>query len=81
MAENNDQILGDILEALLEQTRAIRDVKIQAESLKRMMLEHRPAFAPTLAEQVQQVSASPAVQELDAMIQRLDAAVSTWRKS
>lgn len=81
MPDDDHQILSDIMEALLEQTRAIRDVKIQAESLKRMMLEHRPAFVPTFAEQVQQVTASPLVQDLDAMIKRLEMAVSTLRKS
>jgi len=81
MGENSQQVFGDIVEALLEQTRAIRDVKIQAESLKRMMLEHRPAFVPTFAEKVQEVTASPVVQELDALIARLETAMSGLRKS
>jgi hypothetical protein len=81
MTQDDHQILGDIMEALLEQSRAIRDVKIQAESLKRMMLEHRPAFVPTFAEKVRQAAATPAMQELDSMIQRLETAIRALRKS
>jgi hypothetical protein len=77
MAEND--ALTTILEALLEQSRAIRDVKVQTESLKRMMLEHRPAFIPTFEEQVKKVNASPAVQHLDSMILRLEEAVRGLR--
>ena len=73
MAENN--AITTILEALLEQTRAIRDVKVQTESLKQMMLEHRPAFIPSFEEQVKKANASPAVQHLDSMISRLEEAV------
>lgn len=73
MAENDP--MTTILEALLEQTRAIRDVKVQTESLKRMMFEHRPAFVPTFEEKVSEVSASPALQNLDLMISRLEQAV------
>jgi hypothetical protein len=73
MAEND--FLGTMLEALLEQTRAIRDVKIQTESLKNMMFEHRPAFVPAFEEQVGKVTASPALQQLDGMIARLEEAL------
>ncbi len=73
MAENEAIVV--ILEALLEQTRAIRDVKVQAESLKNMMLEHRPAFIPTFEEQVRKVNSSPALQNLDTMIARLEEAL------
>jgi hypothetical protein len=78
MTEND--VLATILEALLEQTRAIRDVKVQAESLKQMMFEHRPAFVPTFEEQVKKVTASPALQDLDTMITRLEQAVGGLRQ-
>jgi restriction endonuclease S subunit len=65
--------IATILEALLEQTRAIRDVKIQAESLKQMMFEHRPAFVPVFEEQLSKVATSPQVQQLDALIRSLEA--------
>ena len=77
MAEN--EAVTTILEALLEQTRAIRDVKVQTESLKQMMLEHRPAFIPTFEEQVRKVNSSPALQNLDAMIARLEEALQGLR--
>ena len=77
MPEND--AFATILEALLEQTRAIRDVKIQVESLKSMMFEHRPAFVPTFAEQVEKVTASEKLQQLDGLVERLEAAVRQMR--
>jgi hypothetical protein len=68
-----------IFESLLEQTKAVRDIKIQVESLKQMMFEHRPAFVPTFAEQVQKFSASPHVQQLDLLIERLQNALRTLK--
>ncbi len=73
--------LTTVFEALLEQTRAVRDVKIQVESLKQMMFEHRPAFVPSFEEQVRKMSASPQVQQLDAFVNRLEAAVRGLRQS
>lgn len=73
MGEND--AITTILEALLEQTRAIRDVKIQVESLKRMMFEHRPAFIPSFEEQVRKVTESGKVRELESLITRLEAAI------
>ena len=66
------EVLASILEALLEQTRAIRDVKIQAESLKQMIFEHRPAFVPAFEEQLRKAVASPGLQQLDSLIERLE---------
>lgn len=68
-----------IFEALLEQTRAVRDVKVQTESLKQMIFEHRPAFAPTFAEHVRKVTSSPQLQQLDALIGRLEQALRGLR--
>ncbi len=73
-------ILAAFFEALLEQTRAVRDVKIQVESLKQMMFEHRPAFVPAFEEQVRKMTASPQVQQLDIFVQRLEAAVRGLRQ-
>ena len=64
-----------IFESLLEQTKAVRDIKIQVESLKQMMFEHRPAFVPTFEEQVKKFTASPNVQQLDSLIERLQNAL------
>ena len=68
-----------IFETLLEQTRAIRDTKIQTESLKQIMFEHRPAFVPAFEEQVQKISSSPQVQQLDGFIERLERALVSMR--
>jgi hypothetical protein len=68
-----------IFESLLEQTKALRDVKIQVESLKQMMFEHRPAFIPTFEEQVSKIAASPNVQQLDLLIERLQDALRTLK--
>ncbi len=63
----------------MEQTKAIRDLKIQVESLKQMMFEHRPAFVPAFEEQVHKTSATPSVQQLDATISQLELAVRSLR--
>jgi len=63
----------------VEQTKAIRDLKIQVESLKQMMFEHRPAFIPAYDEQVAKTSATPSVQQLDATISQLELAVRSLR--
>jgi hypothetical protein len=73
MADND--IHAAIFESLLEQTKAIRDVKVQVESLKQMMFEHRPAFVPVFEEQVKQVAASPNLRQLDTLIDRLENAL------
>jgi restriction endonuclease S subunit len=74
-----DNAIATILEALLEQTRAIRDVKIQVESLKQMMFEHRPAFVPTFEERLKKVSDSGELEQLDSLIARLEASVRELR--
>jgi hypothetical protein len=75
-----DDFVSAMLEALLDQTRAIRDVKIQTESLKNMMFEHRPAFVPAFEEQVKKVTESPVLQQLDLLISRLEEALHTLRQ-
>ena len=64
-----------IMEALLEQTRAIRDVKIQVESLKQMMFAHRPAFVPTFEEKVKEITADGTLERLDGLVASLEATV------
>jgi hypothetical protein len=71
---DQDAIAG-IFGALVEQTKAIRDLKIQVESLKQMIFEHRPAFIPAFEEQVRKTSATPSVQQLDSTIGQLELAV------
>lgn len=78
MPEND--AIATILEALLEQTRAIRDVKIQVESLKSMMFEHRPAFVPTFEEQVKKVTESGKLERLDGLMASLESVVRKLRE-
>jgi hypothetical protein len=73
-----DAIAG-IFAALVEQTKAIRDLKIQVESLKQMMFEHRPAFIPAYEEHVKKTTATPSVQQLDSTIDQLETAVQSLR--
>ena len=77
MAEINPVVT--IMEALLEQTRAIRDVKIQVEALKQMFFAHRPAFVPDFAEQVKKVTADGTLERLDGLMSNLEATVRKLR--
>ena len=72
--------VATLLEALLEQTRAIRDVKVQVESLKQMMFEHRPAFVPSFEHQLGAVDSSGLLKQTDETIGRLESAIQHSRK-
>lgn len=68
--------LVTIMEALLEQTRAIRDVKIQVEALKQMFFAHRPAFVPDFEEQVKNVCEGNTLARLDGLMSSLESTVT-----
>jgi hypothetical protein len=72
---SDNETLATIFEALLEQTKAVRDLKIQCETLKQMMFAHRPAFIPAFDEQLKKTSASPQLQGLDVMVEGLEQAI------
>lgn len=55
--------------------KAVRDVKLQVESLKTMMFEHRPAFVETYNEITKRVAQSDAIRALDAKIAELEKAL------
>ena len=55
--------------------KAIRDVKVQVESLKTMMFEHRPAFIETYNEITKRVAQSEAIRGLDERIAELEKGV------
>ena len=55
--------------------KAIRDVKLQVESLKTMMFEHRPAFIETYNEITKRVAQSEAIRGLDQRIVELEKGV------
>ena len=69
-----------IHEALLNQHKLLREVKLQVESLKSMMFEHRPQFVPAFEEQVQKLSQSDALRRLDTDIKRLESKLDALRK-
>ncbi len=52
--------------------KTLRDVKLQVESLKTMMFEHRPAFIETYNEITKRVAQSEAIRALDARIAELE---------
>ncbi len=52
--------------------KAVRDIKLQVESLKTMMFEHRPAFVETYNEITKRVAQSEAIRALDAKIAELE---------
>lgn len=60
---------------LLPLYQAIRDVKLQVESLKTMMFEHRPAFVETYNQIAVRVSQSEAIKAMDEKITELQRAL------
>jgi myo-inositol catabolism protein IolC len=65
---------------LLEQQKAIRDTKVQVESLKEMMFEHRPQFREPFAQQMAKANASEAMRRLDLAAARLEDVIGALRK-
>ena len=78
MAEINPVVT--IMEALLEQTRAIRDLKIQVEALKQMFFAHRPAFVPDFEAQVKKVTEGDTLARLDGLMNSLEGTVRKLRE-
>ncbi|HET8666658.1 MAG TPA: hypothetical protein VFM10_01690 [Terriglobales bacterium] len=69
---NNDN-LYEIYETMVHQQKLLLDVKIQVESLKAMMFEHRPAFTDAFAQQVNRILQTPQIQGMQAQIAQLEA--------
>lgn len=61
---------------LLPLLQILRDVKLQVESLKTMMFEHRPAFVETYNQIETRLAQSEAIKALDAKIAELDKSVT-----
>jgi hypothetical protein len=78
--ELDAQTVITLFETLLEQQKAIRDVKLQIESLKEMMFEHRPAFREPFAQQAAKISASETMRKLELEAARLEDIISALRK-
>lgn len=69
----NDDNLYEIYETMVHQQKLLLDVKIQVESLKAMMFEHRPAFTDAFAQQVNRILQTPQIQGMQAQIAQLEA--------
>ena len=59
---------------LLPFLQTLRDVKLQVESLKTMMFEHRPAFVETFNQITVRVAQSESIIELDREIAEMQKA-------
>jgi hypothetical protein len=59
---------------LLPILQTLRDVKLQVESLKTMMFEHRPAFVETYNQITERVAQSESIVELERQIAELQKA-------
>lgn len=67
-----DENLAEIFETMVHQQKLLLDVKIQVESLKAMMFEHRPAFTEAFAQQVTNILNKPEIQQMQAQIKELE---------
>jgi len=72
--ENQDML--EIFETMVHQQKLLLDVKIQVESLKAMMFEHRPAFTESFTEQVKKILETPQIQQMQSQIAQLEATVN-----
>lgn len=68
----NDQDMMEIYETMVHQEKMLLELKIQVESLKAMMFEHRPAFTDAFAEQMSKIMQSPGIQQLQQQIAQLE---------
>lgn len=65
-----------LYQALIEQHQALRDLKLQVESLKTMMFEHRPAFIETYIQIAARMAHSEEIKALDERIAELQRAMA-----
>ena len=68
-----DSNLTAVYELLIDQQKSLRDVKLQVESLKTMMFDHRPAFIESHAAVVTRLSDSEVIRAYDQRIAALEA--------
>lgn len=67
-----EENLAEIYETMVHQQKLLLDLKIQIESLKSMMFEHRPAFTEAFAQQVSNILQKPEIQQMRAQIADLE---------
>ncbi len=71
----NDQDMMEIYETMVHQEKMLLELKIQVESLKAMMFEHRPAFTDAFAQQVSKIMQSPDIRQLQQQIAELESSL------
>lgn len=59
-----------------ELLKTLRDVRLEVEALKRMFFEHRPAFVPAFAAQLEIVEQSGYLKKIDEAIAAVESGVS-----
>jgi hypothetical protein len=74
-----DENLVEVYETMVHQQKLLLDLKIQIESLKSMMFEHRPAFTEAFDQQVNNILQKPEIQQMRAQIAELDAGLKRIR--
>jgi isochorismate synthase EntC len=72
----NDQDKMEVYETMIHQEKMLLELKIQVESLKAMMFEHRPAFTDAFAQQVSKIMQTPGIQHLREQIASLEAGLN-----
>ncbi len=79
MDTNRETTLA-LFEALLNQGEAIRELKLELESLKNMFFEHRPPFREAFAEHRTKLLSGDALRRVDNQLDSLRAAVEALRR-
>ncbi len=79
METDNETTLA-LFEALLHQGEAIRELKLELESLKNMFFEHRPPFREAFAEHRSKLTSADALGRVDEQLATLRAAVEQLRR-
>lgn len=74
-----EENLAEIYETMIHQQKLLLDLKIQIESLKAMMFEHRPAFTEAFAQQVSNLLEKPEIQQMHAQIADLESNLNRAR--
>ena len=69
-----------LLEALLNQGEAIRELKLELEALKNMFFEHRPPFREAFAEHRTKLLSGDALHRVEEQLAALRAAVEELRR-
>jgi hypothetical protein len=79
MASESTNVVS-LYEILVAQQKALRDVKLQIESLKSMMFTHRPQFVDEFAKHEEIVGAREMIKSMDTNIAALEKTTAALRQ-